>query len=83
MKASRLKNVLALAFAAFLILATVETFTTSPEKNQANATETANLEVPVTGLPAVQRTSQTYETLCEIAFLALIGTGFYIINSRR
>jgi hypothetical protein len=83
MKKSRLRNVLALAFSAFLVLALVETLTTSPEKNQANATETANLEVPLTGSPAVQRTSQTYETLCEIAFLALVGTGFYIINSRR
>lgn len=82
MKKSRLRNVLALAFATFLVLALVEVLFV-PEKSEVSATETANLEVPLTGSPAVQKTSQTYETLCEIAFLALVGTGFYIINSRR
>ena len=83
MKKTRLPSFLALLFATFLVLAAVETFVKEPEPARANASETATLEVPLTGKTEVRRSAETYETLFEIAFLALIGAGFYLVNTRR
>jgi hypothetical protein len=83
MKKSRLSSLFALFFATFLVLATVETLTQKDETTPVNAVETQTLEVPLTGETRYKRTAETYETLFEIAFLALIGTGFYVLNTRR
>jgi len=79
MKKHRLLSIIPLLFVTFLVLALVETLA-MPTTTSADAS--AALEVPLTGSPTA-RSSETYENLIEIAFLALVGTGFYILNTRR
>jgi hypothetical protein len=43
----------------------------------------AELEVPITGSAKRQKTASTYESLAEIALLALVGTLFYLLNSTK
>ncbi|MBP5675332.1 hypothetical protein J6W91_03320 [Candidatus Saccharibacteria bacterium] len=80
-----LKKITVLVFATFLIFATVETLAGKTAdvsaKNREENAET--LEVPKTGTVEKVRTSETYETLVEIAFLALTGVGFYALNVKR
>ena len=80
---SKLIKLSSVLFATFLILATIETVFMVPETTAKEENETAALEVPVTGTTAKHKTNETYETLIEIAFLALTGTGFYLINARK
>jgi hypothetical protein len=70
-------------FATFLIFATLETIFLTPDSTAKTTEESATLEVPVTGRVGNQRTSETYETLIEISILALVGTGFYIVNMEK
>ena len=70
-------------FATFLIFATLETIFLTPDSTAKTASKDSTLEVPVTGSVQKTKTSETYETLIEISLLALVGTGFYIINMRK
>jgi len=71
-----------LVFATFLVFATVETVAIGPTASTANAEGDA-LEVPLTGEAKARRTAETYETLAEISFLALVLIAFYILNTRK
>ncbi|MBR1802262.1 hypothetical protein IJ768_03510 [Candidatus Saccharibacteria bacterium] len=81
MKKSRLPSFLALCFATFLVFAALETFLLP--NHAASASDSDSLEVPLTGEIGVSHTAETYESLFEIAFLALTGLGFYLLNTRR
>ena len=83
MKKLRLRPVLVVLFASFLMLALLETMTNSPETEAKTAAEDSALEVPITGSAEKPKTAETFETLFEIAFLALVGTGFYILNAKE
>ena len=85
-------------FASFLMLALFEV-ETAPAQSSARpntaasvsvsaqtsekTAKNAELEVPITGSTKRQKTASTYESLAEIALLALVGTLFYLLNSRK
>ena len=83
MKRLRLRPILVCTFASFLLLALVETLTVPPKTEAKTATEGSTLEVPITGSTEKPKTAETFETLVEISFLALVGTGFYILNTKE
>ena len=79
------KTFFTLVFATFLLFATVETLSGN-SGNPATAVENnreETLEVPKTGLKTQKSVSETYEALIEIAFLALTGAVFYVLNEKR
>ena len=85
-------------FASFLMLALFEV-ETAPAQSSAHpntaasvsvsaqtsekTAKNAELEVPITGSTKRQKTASTYESLAEIALLALVGTLFYLLNSTK
>ena len=83
MKKLRLRSVLVTLFASFLLLALIETLTTTPTTEAKTANEDSALEVPITGSVERSKTAETFESIFEIAFLALVGTGFYILNTKE
>ena len=83
MKKLRLRPVLVVLFASFLMLALLETLTMTPTTEAKTASEDSALEVPITGSAEKQKTADTFESIFEIAFLALVGTGFYILNTKE
>ncbi len=81
---NKIRKLSILIFATFLFFATLETLTSTPEAASINREGEADvLEVPKTGVVGSNKTASTYETLFEIGFLALTGTGFYAINARK
>lgn len=81
---NKIWNITAILFMTFLFFATLETiFVPAKTASADNREESETLEVPMTGVPETKKSSEIYENLIEIAFLALTGTGFYVINTRR
>ena len=83
----KIKNIFALLFVTFLVLAIFETVQANPNTSAAS-NESATLEVPVTGSLSEEEkpaalSNSSYETLIEIAILALTGLLFYELNTRR
>lgn len=79
----KLKSLSVLIFATFIIFAFLETVFIPREKTEVAAKEDSSLEVPKTGSPETANRSETFESLVEISFLALVGVGFYILNEKE
>ena len=78
----KIKTISAIAFATFLLLATIETFVGTPDisaKNE-NISSENTLEVPLLGTSENQKNTK-YETLIEISILALTAVSFLILNT--
>ena len=81
---NKIRNITAILFATFLFFAALETFFVPAKTASAdNREDEVTLEVPLTGSPARKTSPEIYENLIEIAFLALTGTGFYVLTSKR
>ena len=76
-------KITAIFFATFLFFATVETVFIKPDTSAKAQSDSSVLEVPITGSVSDNKTGETYETLIEIAILALTGTGFYALNAKN
>ena len=66
---NKFRKIAILSFATFLLFATLETLSSTPEAASINREENSTaLEVPKTGVVGNKKTASTYETLFEIGF---------------
>ena len=83
MKKLRLRTIIASLFAGFLLLSFGEVMLMPTGVEASEPAAGSTLEVPITGAANEPKTAGTYESLAEIALLALVGTAFYVLNSEK